>query len=89
MEVVPDGCIRHKTQQTTTLLDTELEPGSSSRHFSAELEDQETLSISTLEINSASSEADQGTEIEEKKTNDTDMAGPILVYNVMFEIIYL
>lgn len=64
MEVITGGCICRKTQQTTTLLSTELESGSSSRRFSAELKDQETLSIPTLETDSADSEADQGAEIE-------------------------
>ncbi|EIE89360.1 hypothetical protein RO3G_14071 [Rhizopus delemar RA 99-880] len=66
---------------TTTLLGTEFGSRSSSRHFSAELEDQEALSISTLETNSAGSEANQGAEIKKNKTSDTTTAVPNLVYN--------
>ncbi|KAG1047223.1 hypothetical protein G6F43_010317 [Rhizopus delemar] len=74
---------RRKTQQTTTtLLGTELGSGSgSSGRFSAELEDQGTLSISTLEINSAGIEVNQGAEIEECNTSNTTMAKLILVSN--------
>ncbi|EIE86981.1 hypothetical protein G6F47_007374 [Rhizopus delemar] len=74
---------RRKTQQTTTtLLGTELGSGSgSSGRFSAELEDQGTLSISTLEINSAGIEVNQGAEIEESNTSNTTMAKLILVSN--------
>jgi hypothetical protein len=81
MEAVIGGCIHRKPQQTTTLLGTELGSRSSSRLFSAELEDQENTSISTLETDSPGSEANQGAEIEKNKTSDTTMAEPILVYN--------
>ncbi|KAG1057387.1 hypothetical protein G6F43_000762 [Rhizopus delemar] len=44
---------------------------------SKELEDQEALST-TLETNSAGSEANQGAEIEKNKTSDTTTAEPNL-----------